>query len=268
MSIDSQYYPVIDLAKKVGLFQKSYFRNKEIKIETKSTSVDILTEVDLKSDAMIVEAVRSLFPEDAIVSEEGGVCAGTSGYMWIIDPLDGTTNYSIGHPIYAVSIARWYGEEPEFGVVYLPMLDEVYYAQKGKGAYRDGDPIRVSKAQHLGESVIATGFPYDRATARNVNTENVKRMVPLVKGIRRLGAAAYDLCLVASGVYDGYWEMRIAKWDLAAGALMIQEAGGLISYQKVPKGYDVICGNPSVFRALNEVIDFEQLDNSNGESQG
>jgi len=257
-AIDIIYHEIVKLAKEAGLLQKQYFRTKNFEITTKSTEVDMLTEVDLACDHLIVEKLKQLFPNDAILSEEQGnqplLNSGASGFTWIIDPLDGTTNFSIGHPVFAVSIARWQGESPVFGVVYLPMLNELFYAQVDKGAYMNHERVYGSNRSVLRESVLATGFPYDRATAENNNSENAAILIPMVKGIRRLGAAAYDLCLVAAGVYDAYWELRLGKWDLAAGMLMITEAGGEFTHFEEGGKYNVIAGAPTLCKQIKELV--------------
>lgn len=258
LEVDEIYHQIIELAIEAGHIQRASFRSDKLEISTKSTDVDMLTEVDLKCDRLIVDKIRKAFPEDAILSEEQGyapLLTNPSGYTWIIDPLDGTTNYSIGHPIFAVSIARWYGEMPEFGVVYIPMLDELYYAERGKGAYRNGVKLRASEKNRLDQAVLATGFPYDRATALNNNSENIAKMIPRVKGIRRLGAAAYDLCLVAAGIYDAYWELRLGKWDLAAGLLMITEAGGYYAFECEDGKYNIVAGASELCKQINEIVD-------------
>jgi len=255
----AQYSKVIALAKETGQLQRDYFKKKDLKIETKSSHVDFVTEVDLLCDKKIVAGIRAMFKEDHILSEEQGVLEGSSAYQWIIDPLDGTTNFSIGHPIFAVSIARWYQDEPVFGVVYIPMLDMCYTAEKGKGAFLNGMRIEGSKKASLGESVIATGFPYDRATAKNNNGDNIKRMVPLVKGIRRMGAAAYDLCLVAEGVYDAFWELRLGKWDLAAGKLIIEEAGGTFNMTESDGKYNCIAGSRDLCEQIGHLLNMSNV---------
>jgi len=257
--INSIYEPVIALAKEAGALQKESYRKTGLMVETKSTAVDMVTEVDLACDALIVQRLKQLFPDDRILSEEQGNqphdTENHSEFQWIIDPLDGTTNFSVGHPIFAVSIARWKNDSPEFGVVYVPMLDELYVAERGRGAYWNEQPLKCSTESLLNRSVLATGFPYDRATAENNNAENARVMIPLVKGIRRLGAAAYDLCLVAAGVYDAYWELRLAKWDLAAGRLMIEEAGGTFWCSEEEGKYNVITGSKAICDQLHLLVD-------------
>lgn len=254
-NISAIYKDVVSLATEIGQDQKSCFRSNKLKVSTKSTSVDLVTEVDVACDEKIVKKLSSLFPEDAILSEEQGLKKSKdNGYEWVVDPLDGTTNYAIGLPIFAVSIARWYHDEPVFGVVYVPMLDELFVAEKGKGAYLNGIKLKIGHKKTLKDSVLATGFPYDRAVAYNNNGANVEKMIPLVKGIRRMGAAAYDLCLVGAGIFDGFWELRLSKWDLAAAWLVVTEAGGVF-YATEEKGlYNVICGNKEICTAIDEVV--------------
>ncbi|MBF4692981.1 inositol monophosphatase family protein [Fusibacter ferrireducens] len=259
-AIHSEYAEVIQISKTAGEIQKEYFRTRSFKIKTKSSAVDLVTEVDVKCDQYIVEQLKRLFPEDQILSEEQGLYVPEtkkSAYKWIIDPLDGTTNFSNGIPIFAVSIARWCENKPVFGVVYVPMLDELFYAEKGRGAYHNHERIQRSDCDQLNQAVVGTGFPYNRATARNNNGENIQKMIPLIKGARRLGAAAYDLCLVAMGVLDAFWELRLAQWDLAAGMLIIEEAGGTFYYIEEGQMYNVITGNEHLVAQIQELVDLE-----------
>ncbi len=257
MYSETIYEPIVKLAVNIGQIQKSYYRKKNIKMETKSSEVDMVTEVDLMCDDKIVTEISRLFPDDKILSEEQGHTKREGLYEWIIDPLDGTTNFSKGHPIFAVSIARWKDNEPVFGVVYVPMLDELYIAEKGKGAYFNGEKITCSAETTLKQSLIATGFPYDRATSINNNSRNFEKMVPHVKGLRRLGAAAYDLCLVAAGIYDAYWELRLSKWDMAAGMLMITEAGGTFDYTVENEKYNVVAGAPIICESIKAIVSMD-----------
>lgn len=262
--IEERYHPIIELALEVGALQRQFFRKDGLEISTKSSTVDMVTEADIACDQLIVNRIKELFPLDEILSEEQGLQPltqdETSGYQWVIDPLDGTTNFSIGHPIFAVSIARWYKEEPEFGVVYIPMLNELYYAQKGRGAFYNDKVMRISKQTKLNESVLATGFPYDRATAINNNSKNIEKMIPLIKGVRRMGAAAYDLCLVASGIYDAYWELRLGKWDMGAGCLMITEAGGEFRMTIDDGKYNVITGPKALCDQIEKIVNMSNGD--------
>lgn len=257
MLFNNEYEQVVALAKEVGAFQKRKFRTKGLKQSTKSTEVDIVTEVDLQSDECIVNKLKTLFPNDNILSEEQGYLNKDGAFTWVIDPLDGTTNFSIGLPIFAVSIARMCEGLPVFGVVYLPMVDDLFVAVKGGGATLNGEPLKIGQQNTLNKCVLATGFPYDRATAVNNNSKNIEKMIPLVKGVRRMGAAAYDLCLVAAGILDGFWELRLGLWDIAAAWLMVTEAGGEMDVMPNDKGYNVIAGNAEVCAAIGEVVNLE-----------
>lgn len=255
--VSPEYKAVIELAKTVGELQKKYFRSSHLKINTKTSHADLVTEVDIKCDEKIVAFLSEHFKGDAILSEEQGLKEGNNEYKWIVDPLDGTTNYAIGLPVFAVSIARWKGDAPVFAVVYCPVFEDLFYAEKSKGAYFNGQLCQVSGKTALKESILATGFPYDRATAFNHNGQNISEMIPRVKGVRRMGAAAYDISLVAAGVFDGFWELRLSLWDIAAAMLLVEEAGGRF-YTKFSNGqYNVICGNREICQAIDEVVDWE-----------
>ncbi len=192
-------------------------------------AVDIVTEMDKAAELLIVDAIRERFPEHGILAEEGSEVISTSPYRWIIDPLDGTTNYAHGFPIYCVSIGIEAGGVMVAGVVYAPELDELFTAERGKGAYLNGDRIRVSKTAKLDTSLLATGFPYDIRTAKDTNLDHFGSFAVRTQAIRRAGAAAYDLCSVAAGRFDGFWEMKLRPWDVAAGLLIVEEAGGVVT---------------------------------------
>lgn len=256
--LDEKYLAVIELARQVGAYQKESFRNPNLLIETKSTSIDLVTEVDLYCDHRLVETLKELFPKDNILSEEKGLYDMGGTYTWVIDPLDGTTNFSIGLPIFAVSIARMKEGHPVFGVIYVPMVDDLFVAEKGKGAWLNGNLCRVSNSGELGKSVLATGFPYDRASAKNNNSKNIEQMVPKVKGIRRMGAAAYDIALVGAGILDGFWELRLALWDIAAAWLVVTEAGGHMHIDEKSGAYNLICGNAKICEKIKEVVTLDE----------
>ncbi|GAE29690.1 inositol monophosphatase family protein [Halalkalibacter hemicellulosilyticus] len=200
----------------------------ELKIEQKSANIDLVTEMDVWTDEFFQENIRTFFPSDAILSEEAGASAGESGYEWVIDPIDGTTNYAHRFPMFAISVAVKYEGETVVGVVHAPKLGESYTALKGKGAYLNGKKIIVSERTQLTDSVIATGFPYDRATDPLNNVEQFNAVILQIGGIRRTGSAALDLCQVAAGRFEGYWEYKINPWDFEAGVLIVKEAGGVI----------------------------------------
>lgn len=233
---------IFPLAKGAGEIQLAYFRGNDLGIETKSNAYDVVTRADKESEAYIVQAILGRYPGHGILGEEGGVM-GTAGsdYRWVIDPLDGTTNYSQGLPIFSVSIALQHKGETVAGVVYAPYLGELFWASKGGGAYmksRSGEVkrLQVSAKQTLATSVLATGFPYDKDVNPDNNSDNVARIVPYVRDIRRLGSAAYDLSCIAAGLLDGYWELDLHEWDVCAANLIVREAGGRrLRFQAQPR---------------------------------
>jgi len=193
-------------------------------VVTKSSRTDLVTDIDRASEQLIVEALRRARPDDAVLAEEGGGHAGTSGYRWVIDPVDGTTNYVYGHPPYAVSIALEDAEGALVGVVHDAASDEVFTAVRGGGATLDGRPIRCSSTVELPEALVATGFSYD-AGRRGRQAQVLRAVLPAVRDIRRHGAASVDLCWVACGRVDAFYERGLAPWDLAAGGLVARESG-------------------------------------------
>jgi myo-inositol-1(or 4)-monophosphatase len=219
---------------------------------------EFVTQVDHLCEEAIVEIILEHYPEHSILAEERGA-QGDHEYQWIIDPLDGTTNYIHGFPVFAVSIAVARNGELQHGVVYDPMRQEIFTASRGAGAQLDGRRIRVSKRQHLKHALLATGFPYRMAEKHMDGYLGMLRAVMLESaGVRRPGAAALDLCYVAAGRVDGFWELGLSKWDIAAGALIIREAGGRISdFQGSDRYLDsghVIAGNPKVYAALSRLF--------------
>ncbi|MDP1805906.1 MAG: inositol monophosphatase family protein [Acidimicrobiales bacterium] len=197
-------------------------------VSTKSTGTDLVTEMDRASEALIVAEVLRERPHDGILGEEGADEPGTSGVRWVIDPLDGTTNYVYGFPGYNVSIAAEIDGQASVGVVFDVVRDELFSAQRGKGATRDGEPIRVSGTSDLGQALVGTGFSYEPDRRRRQAAVLVE-VLPQVRDIRRQGAAALDLCSVACGRLDAYYERGLAPWDLAAGGLIAREAGAVVT---------------------------------------
>jgi myo-inositol-1(or 4)-monophosphatase len=191
--------------------------------------IDLVTEVDRLSERAIVEAIRSAFPEHSVLAEEGSGRAEAGGLRWIVDPLDGTTNYAHGYPCYSISLALERGGRIDLGVVYDPLRDEMFEARRGSGALLNGKPLSVSTTDLLTDSLLATGFPYDIRTSPDNNLDHFTRFALRAQGIRRDGSAALDLCYLAAGRFDGFWEMKLSPWDVAAGTLMVIEAGGQLS---------------------------------------
>lgn len=243
-------------AREAGEIQKEYFRNASLLINTKSTGVDLVTEVDALSDKHILNSIKENYPLHGILSEESGRADIESDYLWIIDPLDGTTNYAQGLPIFAISIALKYKTETIIGVVYTPIIDQLFEASKGNGAYLNGEKILVGDKGDLSRCVLGTGFPYDRAIHKDNNSNYFSHFVPKVRGLRRMGAAAYDLANVASGCLDGFWELNLSPWDVAAGEIIIKEAGGKVIYLKDKRGVSIIAGNEIICQKILKEIEY------------
>ena len=219
---------------------------------------DLVSEVDRAAEDTIIETLRSAFPDHAILAEESGA-AGKSEYVWIIDPLDGTTNFLHGLPIYAVSIALMHKRQIEHGVIYDPTRNDLYTASRGQGAFLNDRRLRVSKRDRLIDGLIGTGFPFRMFEHIDAYTGMLKELMTKTAGIRRPGAAALDLAAVAAGRLDGFWEIGLSSWDMAAGVLMITEAGGLVGDLQGNDTYlergQIVAGNPKIFAQLLQVIE-------------
>ena len=227
-------------------------------ISRKSSAVDLITKYDRAAESVIVNRLIAAYPDHEIVAEEGSSKNRTNDtceYTWYVDPLDGTNNYSHGYPVFAVSIALYEKNIPRVGVVYDPNRNECFQAISGLGAHltKDGTtvPLKVSSASQLVESLLATGFPYDRHHADDDNVEPTRAFLKKALGIRRSGSASLDLANVAAGRLDGYWEYKLSSWDVAAGLLLIQEAGGLVTGIA---GGDIILSNKMAIVASNGSI--------------
>ncbi|NOR53034.1 MAG: inositol monophosphatase [Candidatus Aminicenantes bacterium] len=191
--------------------------------------IDLVTNFDNQSQSIILEHLSKYFPDHDFLAEEGLSEDKGAEFQWIIDPLDGTTNYAHNFPVFTVSIALAENREIVLGVVYDPMREEMFSAIKGESAYLNGKEIKVSSVGDLDKSLVATGFPYDIRESKENNIVHFNNFLTRVQGIRRCGSAAMDLCYVACGRFDGFWELKLKAWDMAAGAMIVQEAGGRIS---------------------------------------
>ena len=230
-----------------------------LKVSVKQQN-DFVTEVDKAAEAVIIETLRETYPKHAILAEETGRSGqDDSEFQWIIDPLDGTTNFIHGFPQYAVSIAMAHKGVLTHAVVYDPSRNELFTATKGAGAFLNDKRIRVSKRAKLDEALIGTGFPYRVFDHVEAYLAIFKEMTRRTAGVRRPGAASLDLAYVASGRLDGFWEFGLSPWDMAAGALLISEAGGLVGDLAGEANYlatgNIVCGTPKVFAQLLQVID-------------
>ncbi len=213
---------------------KKYFGG-EFEIASKDTLNNLVTEVDKKAEDAIIEVIRSEFPEHFILSEEIGELSTESNYKWIIDPIDGTVNFAHGIPICCVSIGLEKDGEIIMGVVFNPFMNELFFAERGKGAFLNNKPLRVSKNKKVESACLVTGFPYRWVEVETDPVAVFERFIRLGLPVRRLGSAAIDLCWVAAGRFDGFWEYNLNPWDIAAGYLIIEEAGGRISNFKGEK---------------------------------
>ncbi|SIQ23659.1 inositol monophosphatase family protein [Halanaerobium kushneri] len=239
----------------VGKIQKEKLKKENLEINTKSTLTDLVTEIDLLSEKMIREKIEDNYPAHNILGEENDYADKKSKYTWIIDPLDGTNNYASGYPIYSVSIALKYKGEVVLGVVYIPELDEIYSAIKGRGAYKSTKKINISKKSVLSNSLVATGFPYDKKVSRIDNLEPLNRILKEIRGLRRSGSAAFDLVSVACGRIDAYWEFKLKEWDFAAGELLVKEAGGEVYKTEIEGEPLFITGSKELVNQLKTIIE-------------
>ena len=225
----------------------------------KKGDVDLVTEADRGAEALIVEQITARFPADAVRGEEGGgVVADDADFAWLIDPLDGTTNYVHGLPWFAVSIGVLFRGVPVIGVIHAPALGRTWHGAAGQGAYCDNLPLRVAATATLQDALLATGFPYDRAETAHALVAPVVRALERARGLRRMGAAALDLAGVADGTFAGYWEPRLKPWDLAAGVVLVREAGGRVTDFAGGEGMlasgDVVASNGRLHAALLDIV--------------
>jgi myo-inositol-1(or 4)-monophosphatase len=217
----------VHVAQEAGKLLRDNFGRKLV--VTHKSNIDLVTEVDLASEKLIKDLIWSHYPKHQILAEESGSHESSSEYRWIVDPLDGTTNYSHGLPIFCVVIALEKAGETILGVIYDPIHDELFAAERGQGATLNGRTIRVSEIPELRRSLLVTGFPYDVQTNEVNNLDYFERFIKKAQAVRRLGSAAIDLCCVACGRMDGFWELKLNAWDMAAGALIVTEAGGTVT---------------------------------------
>jgi myo-inositol-1(or 4)-monophosphatase len=228
-----------------------------LKVRSKRAN-DFVTQVDQAAEEAIIDTVKKAYPDHGFLAEESGASAGEAEYVWIIDPLDGTTNFIHGFPQYCVSIGVQRRGALAHAVVYDPNRNELFTASKGGGAFLNDRRIRVTGLTKLGEALVGTGFPFKELTRLDLYTRQLQNMMRNSSGVRRAGAAALDLAYVACGRLDAFWELGLAPWDMAAGALLIQEAGGLVADLKGEQTYmesgDICCATPKIFTQLLEAL--------------
>lgn len=241
------------------MLREGYGKQHEVNLKGR---IDLVTEMDQRSEDYLVGQIRSHYPAHTIITEESGLLQGQAEFCWYLDPLDGTTNYAHALPLFCVSVGYAVNGQMQLGVVVDPMRDECFSAQRGVGAWANGQPIHVSETSELVSSLLVTGFPYDSWKTGRSNLDNFAHFTHLSQGVRRLGAAALDLCYVAAGRFEGYWEQTLKPWDLAAGSLIVEEAGGRVTSLEGADGlfqapYSLLAGNPTIHALM--LREFEQL---------
>lgn len=246
----------VTAARAAGTLLRERFHAPRTGVDTKSTATDMVTDADRAAEALITEGIHSERPDDAILGEETGEARGSSGLRWVVDPLDGTTNFLFGIPHWAVSIACEDGEGAVVGVVYDALRDELFAATRSQGATVNGAPIGVSDAKDLSRALVGTGFSY-LAEEREAAAALLPTILPRVRDVRRAGAASLDLAWVATGRLDAFYESGLAPWDAAAGRLLVTEAGGRIDVMPAlgPNGEGLIVAAPGIFEGLRDLID-------------
>lgn len=255
-------YSELKVAKKAALAGEKIIRFHEhnrdkLTIEYKGLH-DLVTQADVETEKAILEVIREHFPNDHILAEESGGTPELKERTWIVDPIDGTTNFAHGFPNYCISIAFYKDGTPSAGLVFNVPVDELFTAEAGKGAYLNDKPIKVGPARIAGEALIATGFPYRDLSVLDDYMKVMMKVIRETQSIRRPGSAAYDLACVAAGRFDGFWEYALSAWDVAAGALLIREAGGTISDWNGGEGWlfgkRLVAGNPAIHHYLLDSI--------------
>lgn len=221
-------------------------------------AIDLVTEMDVAAEQLILGAIHGRYPDHEVLAEESGAGAPTSsGYKWVVDPLDGTTNYAHGLPLYCVSIGLEKDGEPLLGVIYAPSLGEMYAAERGGGATLNDKRIRVSDTTDVGRGLLVTGFPAD-VRDKGTNVEHFISVIREAQAVRRLGSAAIDMAWVASGRFDGFWEPRLSPWDMCAGCVIVEEAGGRVTRYDGSKfsiyGREVLASNGHLHAAMMDVL--------------
>ena len=257
-------HPILNIAVRAArragsIINRAALDSGGLEVHAKNTN-DFVTQVDRAAEKAIIEAVQAAYPDHAILGEESGSIASKENaeYRWIIDPLDGTTNFIHGFPQYCVSIGVEHRGTLAHGVVYDPVRNELFTASKGRGAFLNDRRIRVTKCTRLGDALVGTGFPYREMDRVDLYLKQLRQMMEKSSGVRRAGAAALDLAYVACGRLDAFWELGLSPWDMAAGALLVMEAGGLVSDLKGDSDYlakgEICAGAPKVFPALLQAL--------------
>lgn len=244
----------ISMARAAGKIQLDYFRSSKFNVDTKLNIYDVVTTADKESENTILSMIHQFYPTHGILAEETGTDIKDSDYCWVIDPLDGTTNFSQGLPIFCISIAVEYKKETVVGVVFAPYLNELFYSIRGEGAFFNGKKIRCAEKNKLNEAVVSTGFPYDKRDNPDNNIVEITKVAPRVRGLRRMGSAAIDICYVAAGYFDAYWELNLKRWDVAAGCLIAEEAGAKVFSLRENRNHSILVTSPGICNPMLEIL--------------
>lgn len=261
MDLEKIQRTAIRAAYRAGRILNEHFGN--VKQLTKKGAIDLVTEADLEAEQNIIATIREAYPSHSILAEESGLSGTNNTAKWIIDPLDGTTNYAHRLPIYAVSIAHTQNDKVVMGLVFNPASGELFTAVHGQGAQLNGDPIRVSSTGKLNDSLLVTGFPYT-ITTRNprLTMARFERCLISAQGVRRLGSAALDLCYVACGRFEAFWEENLKPWDTAAGMCIVEEAGGKVTnYSGQPylmEDWQILATNGNIHQEMMNLLTIEE----------
>lgn len=251
---------MLDAARAAGEgLKRDFAAISTLQVHHKAGLDDMFTEADTRAEQTVRDLLSAHRPEYGFLGEEGGLTEGEDpDHIWIVDPLDGTTNFLVGLPLFAVNIALARRGEVVAGVTHVPMLDETYWAKRGEGAYLNGDRIKVSDRQSLIEAVLGVGIPFASKPRHGQFLAEMERLTPRVSGIRRLGAGAIDMVYVACGRFDAYWEQSVSAWDMAAGVVIVEEAGGVVTDTLGRKldlyGGSVLASTPQLQAALVEAL--------------
>ena len=253
---------LITLAYRAGeILRDGYGKNHTVKHKG---IIDLVTEIDKASEAFLIKEIQTSYPGHKIIAEENGEISGQNDHCWYIDPLDGTVNFAHNIPFFAVSIAYEENGKVKLGVIYDPMRDECFSAEAGQGAFLNDKIIQTSETNQLIDSLLVTGFPYIMTEPKNNNLDHFAHMSLITQGVRRLGSAALDLCYVGAGRLDGFWEIGLSSWDIAAGSLIVEEAGGVITRLDGNKNIlvppcQIIAANPMIHDKL--LVELQSVNN-------
>ena len=243
-----------DLIEEVGHYQLIEQQKDNLGVDTKSSAMDLVTRVDKESERIISAWIMEHYPEDGILGEEGTHHQPGADYQWVVDPVDGTNNYAQRFPIFGISVGIKFKKIGVGGIVHIPALKEWFVGVKGQGATLNGKAIHVGDKTELIHSLACTGFPYDKGSHPRNNLREISAMVPQVRGMRRTGCAAFDLCCVACGRFDIYWEMTLKEWDIAAACVILEEAGAVWKIYQEEREISLVAGNATLVQKLMPIL--------------